>query len=226
MENYRVYKHTFPNGKVYIGITRQEPKNRWKNGLGYENQLLMFRAIQKYGWDNIEHTILFKGLTREQAELKEIELIALYKSNKNKYGYNIANGGNCSSSVSEETKQKISKSVKGKTGHKWTEEEKRRQSEREKGRIFSKETRSKISKTKQGKNNPMYGKKLTEEHKNKIAKKVQEKSKKKAVFCVETNTTYKSLSECARTLNLSVSKICLVCKGERKHTGNYTFYYI
>ena len=24
--NYFVYKHTFPNNKVYIGITQQEPK--------------------------------------------------------------------------------------------------------------------------------------------------------------------------------------------------------
>ena len=31
--NYYVYKHTFPNNKVYIGITQQEPQKRWKNGL-------------------------------------------------------------------------------------------------------------------------------------------------------------------------------------------------
>lgn len=29
---YSVYKHTFPNGKVYIGMTGQEPEKRWANG--------------------------------------------------------------------------------------------------------------------------------------------------------------------------------------------------
>jgi len=33
--NYTVYQHTVPNGKNYIGITRQEIGKRWKNGKGY-----------------------------------------------------------------------------------------------------------------------------------------------------------------------------------------------
>ena len=28
MSEYSVYKHTFPNGKVYIGITKQNPLKR------------------------------------------------------------------------------------------------------------------------------------------------------------------------------------------------------
>ena len=35
MKNFIVYKHTSPNGKVYIGITKQNPKQRWGNGSGY-----------------------------------------------------------------------------------------------------------------------------------------------------------------------------------------------
>lgn len=35
-----VYKHTFPNGKVYIGITGQEPYKRWKYGNGYETDIM------------------------------------------------------------------------------------------------------------------------------------------------------------------------------------------
>ena len=58
---YNVYKHTFPNGKVYIGITRQKPKYRWANGNGYlrlkpngeYKQPLMARAVIKYGWENV-----------------------------------------------------------------------------------------------------------------------------------------------------------------------------
>lgn len=31
MMNYSVYKHTAPNGKIYIGITSMKPENRWNN---------------------------------------------------------------------------------------------------------------------------------------------------------------------------------------------------
>ena len=73
MENtYSVYKHTNKvNGKVYIGITYNKPEVRWgSNGIGYKRQLF-WNAIQKYGWDNFTHEILFES----QAYQKEIELI-------------------------------------------------------------------------------------------------------------------------------------------------------
>lgn len=114
--NYCVYKHTVPNGKVYIGITGIKPERRWQNGCGYKRQGYFYRAIEKYGWDNFKHEILFSDLTKEEAEQKEVELIALYKSNKRECGYNIANGGlvNSGYSLSEETKRKISDAHKGK----------------------------------------------------------------------------------------------------------------
>lgn len=36
--NYTVYKHTSPVGKVYIGITKMNPVRRWANGLGYKKR--------------------------------------------------------------------------------------------------------------------------------------------------------------------------------------------
>lgn len=65
-----VYKHTTPNGKVYIGITGNEPRKRWNNGNGYRGNKHFWNAILKYGWDNIAHEILFDGLTQDQAEKK------------------------------------------------------------------------------------------------------------------------------------------------------------
>lgn len=106
-ENYYVYMHICPNGKVYIGITNQEPKRRWSNGAGYYRQKLFNNAIEKYGWKNIKHEILFVGLTKEQAEQKEIELIALYKSNQIEYRYNLTKGGATHESVSQATKEKM-----------------------------------------------------------------------------------------------------------------------
>lgn len=92
--NYILYKHTFPNGKVYIGITGKSVEIRWRSdGSGYRQQRRMWNAIKKYGWSNIKHEVLFTQLTAKEAYEKEKELIAQYKSNNNKYGYNNSAGG-------------------------------------------------------------------------------------------------------------------------------------
>ncbi|AAV30164.1 putative truncated GIY-YIG endonuclease [Lactobacillus phage LL-Ku] len=44
-ENYKVYKHTTPNNKVYIGITKLDVNKRWKNGNGYKHNQYFTRAI-------------------------------------------------------------------------------------------------------------------------------------------------------------------------------------
>ena len=114
--NYTVYKHTFPNNKVYIGITMQNIKRRWRfNGSGYsKSQVKIYSAIQKYGWENVKHEILYENLTKEEAEKKEIQLIKKYNSTDDFFGYNIENGGNHQGKVSDKTKQKLSKIFKGK----------------------------------------------------------------------------------------------------------------
>lgn len=109
--NYKVYIHRNKiNNKVYIGITSIRPKRRWCNGYGYISQILFYNAIKKYGWDNFEHEILFDNLTKDEAEQKEIELIAKYNSNSRDFGYNIENGGNTSGKYSKERKRQIMRS--------------------------------------------------------------------------------------------------------------------
>ncbi len=93
MNIYIIYKHTSPSDKVYIGITKLNPSKRWAKGLGYKNNAYFYRAILKYGWENFKHEILLDSLTKEEAEAKEIELIAFYKSNDKQFGYNISSGG-------------------------------------------------------------------------------------------------------------------------------------
>ena len=110
---YTVYMHIFPNGKKYIGITSQEDvEKRWQNGFGYKSQFV-FLAIVKFGWDNVEHQILFTGLSKDEAEEKERKLIELYETNDYLNGYNIANGGSSDGMHSETTKRKISESKTG-----------------------------------------------------------------------------------------------------------------
>jgi hypothetical protein len=98
-KDWTVYKHTFPNGKVYIGITGMKPEKRWNDGHGYlgrvegqYNQPLIARAIVKYGWSNILHEIVEDGLSEKAARKMEDELIIRYKSNDPEFGYNMAGG--------------------------------------------------------------------------------------------------------------------------------------
>lgn len=111
--NYCIYMHINKfNNKKYIGFTSQSLNHRCNNGKGYKKCPLFFYAIQKYGWNNFEHKILYMGLNREEAKQKERELIEIFKTNNPKYGYNIENG---TGSMCQNTKNKISTLKKGKT---------------------------------------------------------------------------------------------------------------
>jgi hypothetical protein len=114
--NYCVYKHTSPNGKVYIGITGQDPLRRWQNGYGYRLNAYFFKAIVKYGWDNFTHEIVQAGLTKEEACTIEVELIDLYGSTDPAKGYNLSHGGE-HSTPTQETRQKISEANRGRKPH-------------------------------------------------------------------------------------------------------------
>lgn len=115
-KEYCVYKHTcIANGKIYIGITRKDPKIRWLGGSGYTNNKYFHRAIKKYGWnEGFIHEVLFENLSKEEAEEKEKDLIAFYKSNQKEYGYNLQSGGSVNYTLSEEGRKHISESKKGK----------------------------------------------------------------------------------------------------------------
>ena len=85
---YKVYLLTFPNNKVYVGITSNAEKTRWSNGNGYNQNENMYADILKYGWANIKKNILYKDLLFDEAREKEKELIIHYRIHLKKYGYN------------------------------------------------------------------------------------------------------------------------------------------
>lgn len=90
---YTVYYHSFPNGKYYFGITKQSLQKRFKGGAGYTEQTLMNRAIQKYGWNNIQHCVFASHLTFEEACNIEKILIAKFDTTNSAFGYNLSRGG-------------------------------------------------------------------------------------------------------------------------------------
>lgn len=175
-KKFCVYRHIFPNNKVYIGITSQELSLRWRSdGSGYRPQkgrhsTKIWNAIQKYGWSNVNHEVLFDGLSKEQAEQKEIELISYYNSTDDNCGYNISIGGDAPS-LTPEIREKISLSRRGKNyGYTGVLAPMY-------GKHHSDSTKEKISKATKGENNPFYGKHHTEDSKQRQREARKDRSK-------------------------------------------------
>lgn len=182
--------HIVPNGKRYYGITSQKPNDRWKNGKGYEYNKHFYNAINKYGWNNIEHTVLFNDLTEDEAKLLEQCYIVLYDTTNPNKGYNITLGGEGSKGYKHTQKEldKMSKTIK----ELWKNENYRR----------------KMIEKKIGKNNPNYGKKCENNHRS------------KSVICVTTKKIFYSASKAANYYNMyDNSHIIKCCKGKIKSVG-------
>lgn len=185
-----------------------------ENSLGYQTQYVFWRAIQKYGWDNIQHEIVAENLSHDEACDLEIELIAKYKTNNPKYGYNQTSGGDGTFNYShknphdDEWKRKISIAN---TGKKRTDEAKQKMRDAKLGIHWSEERKLAYS----------------------IAQK--ERKFKPSDDCIKAGAiarsipidvfsisneyigTYKTLSEASNKLGISVSYLSLCLKGKFKN---------
>lgn len=213
---FYVYRHTSPNGKVYIGITKQNPIQRWQNGKGYRRNPRFYRAIEKYGWDAFSHEVIYSGLTKEQATEQEQELIKLHNATDYEYGYNNSIGGECGSlgaTLSENTRAKMSNSRKGEKNHFF-------------GKHHTEETKAKLSRANKGKPCCWKGKKLTEEHKKKVSENHADFRGGKhgsaiKVMCVETGVVYEAISVASRETGICDDSISKVIRGVMQRAGGY-----
>lgn len=230
MDNFILYLHKSPSGKVYIGITKKlKAEYRWDNGNGYKRNILFYRAVTKYGWNNFQHIILSKNLSEERAKNLEKDLIRHYKDLG--ISYNITDGGEGTYgwNPSEITKSKMSNSLKG--------------------RVITKEHRAKISKTLKGRKVPRehierlrqisLNKIVSEETKQKLreanlGKKHSEKTKRKIgllsakpVLQFSLNGEFirewESASEAARALNKVPSSITHCCNKRVNYNTAYGY---
>lgn len=156
-----IYKITNKvNGKVYIGQTfnKRGFKGRYNySGKGIERVYKYYKSrenskdggnnhllhsIEKYGFEAFEVNEVFDiAFSLEKLNLKEQLYISLYKSDNKNFGYNHQKGGN-NHSVNDETKKKMSETMKGKYdgennpfyGKKHSEESKKKMSESHKGK--------------------------------------------------------------------------------------------
>lgn len=218
---YTVYQHVNTiNGKKYVGITSRNPEERWgRNGSNYQTSPHFYAAIQKYGWDNFEHNILFTCLSKEEACEKEQELIKLYNLTDKTCGYNSTPGGE-SYQMTDEIKQKISVALMGNqnsAGHICSEETRKKISKALIGTVFSEERLQHMSEAAKNRHVP-----CSEEKKMKLRQNYPHKRK---VYCVELDTIYESVQECGRQLGLHATTVSKVCRGILKTTGGYHLQY-
>ena len=215
IRNYKVYVHINKfNNKKYVGITKQNLNKRWQYGHGYFNKgktNYFWNAIQKYGWNGFEHIVLDDNLTYDEANNKERYYIALYNSNNSKYGYNLTLGGDgfCGQKRSEETKLKISNSLKEyyKDKHSYWY-----------GKKIPPEVIEKQKRTK--KLNPY---RHTKEWKLQHSKQLKGANnvRSRPVRCINTGATFSNSREAAEYYNTDSSRIHKCCKGIEKSSGKH-----
>lgn len=232
-KEYMVYCHESPHGKRYVGITCVGEKKRWGiNGYGYRNNKHFWAAIQKWGWNNFEHYILFEGLTQEQAESKEKELISLWNTTSSQNGYNHDTGGNAGKHLSSETKKKLSVAMQKyfethipyRTGIPMSDEAKKKLSQSRKGTKWTEETRNKILQTRKANN---YHHSLETREKIRQSNINSEKREKlcKSVcqYDIEGNYVqkYKSIREAVRETGVNRQQLSACCNGKGSIANGY-----
>ncbi len=95
-KNYTVYLATFPNGKIYVGVTGSSLEERVRrHGHFHKSKVKqpMYRAIVKYGKASIVWSTLFTTEDKNIAIEKEKFFIKDYNSNNSSIGYNLTSGG-------------------------------------------------------------------------------------------------------------------------------------
>lgn len=233
--SYSVYCHTTPSNKKYVGISNS-PEKRWNYGKGYKDNWHFFRAINKYGWENISHEILYEGLTEEEARSIESKLIKEWKLTDRMYGYNLREGDNGFHCAESRVKMSISQ----------------RGNKNSVGRRLSNETKSKISESLKDyykvHTPTMLGRRHTEETIGKLRQKtVSNETRQKmrenhadvrgaknpsarAIIQYSLNGEeieifpYASLA--AQKYNLDLSSIISCCRGKAKSCGGFKWEYV
>lgn len=206
--SYKVYCHiNRTNGKKYFGITSQNVKSRWVKGKGYMHNEHLQKAFKKYGWDGFDHIVIYQGCSKKVAELIEEDLIETFQTQDPNKGYNIRAGGNAG---------------------KHTEESKRKMSEAKKRQYADPIYRKRLSECHKGITPHNKGVPMSDEQKKKVSeakKGIPNEKNRRKVICVELGKTFSGLIEASKETGANITKICEVCKGNRKTAGGYHWRY-
>ena len=128
----------------------------------------LYRAIQKYGWDNFIFDTLHENVPKEKLNELEKQEIARFDCNscRGGWGYNKTDGGDgiLGHMQSAKVRKKMSDGQKGKKNHNF-------------GKTLSAEQRQKMSEARKGKytgeKHPMYGRSPSPEVRQRISEKLK-----------------------------------------------------
>lgn len=178
-----------------VKYTQDRPaRSQSIDGRGYKTSPFIFNAINKYGWDSIQHEVLFTGLDQLNADIIEEDLIYYYRQIGK--SYNLANGGSVNRGwkMSEEACEFYN-------GNPGLISDAIRRNSLTKGYYWKFEDD----------NTPLIKKK------NPFSKEVEQIDKN----TLEVIKVWDSLSEVERQLNIPTGNISSVCKGKRKTAGGF-----
>ncbi len=233
------------NGKTYVGVTRRSIATRWSSHVYVAlrtAKTYFHRAIAKYGPDSFKVEPIASCLTVESAVATECEIIKTIRPD-----YNQTNGGEFTVGrrASRETCDRIAAANRGKrrtpemnaangarTKARLADPKARKTAvealnrargriDREKQRsasavaagerVWTPESRAKLSASCMGRRHP-----------REVIERMAA-TKNKAVVCVETGKRFKSVSEAANAVGLSIGTISRVCRGIRPTAGGMQF---
>lgn len=209
-----IYCHTAPNGKRYIGQTRTDPEVRWGKGRGYSSQQYFKRAIDKYGWDNIEHAVLCSVSNQEYANFLEQWFIEKWDTTNPSKGYNCSKGGAGPTGVTwdDERKQAFSEYMTGENNPMY-------------GRSHSEETRARISEK-------LCGRKLSPEDRAYRTSIILAANKRRQTPIRQLDmdgnevATYPSFSAATKATGYNHSSLCNCCLGKIDTAYGYKWEYV
>lgn len=202
--------YTSPSGKSYIGQTWNEKLRMWQHKSGKYSSRILSSAIKKYGFDNFKYEVIHSGITN-QMELDMLEEVEI--RNKNTLypkGYNLKEGGGGRGLFTEESKRVMSEARKKMPA--MTEETKAKISKSLKGVKKSKEHINKVR-------YKIKGLKRSEEQKERIREGRKHLSFK--IICLENMKEYDSITDASKELCLSTGCISLCVSGKRPTAGGF-----
>lgn len=175
----------------YVGQTGRDVNRRINEHKRCKTSVIG-RAIRKHGWENFDWWVLEKNLSVESVNEREKYWIAFFDC-MNPKGYNQNSGGQDHHEISETTRKKLSKLLKGRPspmkgkkcaprseeyrrnismalrGKKKSPEHCAHLSAAKKGKKMSEEFKKHLSEINSGAGNPMFGRHRTEEEKRHLS---------------------------------------------------------
>lgn len=219
-----IYKITNPEGKVYIGLSK-DILLRWshyKNSSSMGSNSLLKNSLKEYGYDKHifeikEHVEFQNELTDQQNNkiLRERERYWINFYQSDNIGLNQNRGGCGTSKHSIESKQKISKALKGKPKPSDFGEKRSKL-------FYTDEWRKKLSEASKGKSR---GKGISK-NKGRIS---PNKDKGKSILQYDKDMNfikeYQSIKEASKMLNIKQPCISECLREKHKTAGGYVWKY-